>query len=141
MPATIDFHQGLLSIYAQNSSLIAILNQVSSQTGLVIEGLTHDERMYGQYGPGNIASTLTTLLDGAGYNYVIEGGDGGHSPGKLILTQNTGAIASSLPVVAGNETVAPPSNSTGPVVADPSAPVRAKTPQEIFDELRKMHPQ
>ncbi len=140
-PATISFQQGVLSIHAQNSSLVTILNQVSHQTGLVIEGLNRDKRVYGEYGPGNVTSTLTALLDGSGYNYVIIGGDSGHAPSKLILTQNNGAGASSPTAAIGNGTTATAGTVAEPVTADPSEPVRAKTPQEIFDELRKMHPQ
>jgi len=138
--AMIDFRQGLLSIHAQNSSLVTILNQVSRQTGLVVEGLNHDQRVYGQYGPGNMASTLTALLDGSGYNYVIVGGDSSHAPSKLILTQGNAPSAPGVPVAANNGTVTPTDTASEPVSANPSEPVQAKTPQEIFDELRKMHP-
>ena len=86
-----------------------------------------------------MASTLAALLDGSGYNYVIIGG--GHSPSKLMLTQGSAPTAPGLPVAANNGTVAPAGADSEPVIADPTAPVQAKTPQEIFDELRKTHPQ
>ncbi len=138
-PATVDFHQGILTIQARNSSLINILAAVSRETGLVVQGLSSDQRVYGQYGPGSLASTLTALLDGSGYNFVIIGGEGGQSP-RLELTTAGAAAAPSPAVVSGNQPDTP-SASDQPTMADPTQPVQAKTPQEIFEELRRMHPQ
>jgi hypothetical protein len=140
-PATVDFHQGLLSVHAQNSSLVAILDQISRQTGLVIEGLSHDQRMYGQYGPGNISTTLSALLDGSGYNYVIVGGATGHSPTQLVLSTGGSAVAVNSPAAVSNEQPTPATGEQSEPVTDPTEPVRPKTPQEIFNELRRMHPQ
>ena len=139
-PATIDFSNGLLSIRAQNSSLVSILNQISRQTGLVIEGLSHDARMYGQYGPGNISSTLSALLDGSGYNFVIVGGGTAHSTTQLILSTGSGGRAPSPPAIVSNPET-PPSADEQSGAADPTAPVQPKTPEEIFNEMRRMHPQ
>ena len=60
-PATIDYKDGLLSVRAQNSSLVNILVQIQHQTGLVIDGLNHDQRVYGQYGPGSVSATSVCL--------------------------------------------------------------------------------
>lgn len=138
-PAKIEFQQGQLQIDAQNSSLIQILTKISGETGLVVEGLGHDERIYGQYGPNSVASTLTALLDGAGYNYVIIGG-GNQGSMKLLLTPRTaGSIGvASGPTAIGNPVAAPASAT--PATANPSEPPHPKTPQEIFNELRRMHP-
>ncbi len=92
-PATITFSRDNLRIDADNSSLVQILRQVSQTTGLTIEGLDRDERIYGQYGPGPVTSTLSKLLDGAGYNYVIVGGGPGESPAKLLLTPASGSAS------------------------------------------------
>jgi hypothetical protein len=139
-PAKIEFQQGQLQIDAQNSSLIQILTKISGETGLVVEGLDHDERIYGQYGPNSVAATLTALLDGAGYNYVIIGG-GNQGSMKLLLTPRTagGIGIASGPAAIGNPVAAPV--STTPAMANPSEPPHPKTPQEIFNELRRMHPQ
>ena len=182
-PATIDFKNGLLSVHAQNSSLISILNQIEHQTGLTVDGLNHDQRIYGQYGPGNLSTTLSALLDGSGYDFVIVGAGSAHASPRLILStpgaSGTTAPApapSPAPAVVNNEPqpnpdateVGPPETSEGDAPqseddqgnspdqgnasdqgnssdqagpADPTAPPQAKSPQEIFDELRKMHPQ
>jgi hypothetical protein len=130
----------MLSIYARNSSLTSILNQVSRESGLVVEGLGQDKRIYGQYGPGTVSSTLTALLDGSGYNYVILGGGSGQSPAKLLLTPAGSMPSSTLPVAASSPAPAPDTNGQ-PSTVDPTQPVHAKTPREIFNELRRMHPQ
>ncbi|MGO8719783.1 MAG: hypothetical protein ACLQMO_11260 [Acidobacteriaceae bacterium] len=139
IPATVEFHQGILSVHAQNSSLVAILDQISRQTGLVIEGLSHDQRMYGQYGPGNISTTLSALLDGSGYNYVIVGGAAGHSPTQLVLSTATAGVTNAPALVSNEQPTPTAGEQSAPV--DPTAPVSPKTPQEIFNELRRMHPQ
>lgn len=141
-PATVDFTQGKLRISAENSSLIGILNQVSRQTGIAVEGLSHDERIYGQYGPGSVAGTLTQLLDGAGYDFVIVGGESDQRPTRLILTPGASPGAAASPTAAVNST----SSGATPTAAAPapdnsSDPTHPKTPQEIFDELRRIHPQ
>ncbi len=138
-PAKIEFQDGRLQIDAQNSSLVQILTRISGETGLVVEGLGHDERVYGQYGPASVAGTLMALLDGAGYNYVIIGGNQGSM--KLLLTPRTAGTVSvaSGPAAVGNPTA--PAVNTTPVMANPSEPPHPKTPQEIFNELRRMHPQ
>lgn len=140
-PAEVSFSQGLLTIHADNSSLVDILTQISRSTGLQIQGLSHDQRIYGAYGPGKLTATISKLLDGSGYDYVIVGGTGSHAPSKLLLTQ---ASSSAPPGIASSASVAnvpyTPAQET-PAMADPSAPVAPKTPQQIFDELRKMHPQ
>lgn len=141
--AKIQFHQGTLSIDAQNSSLKEILNQVSHQTGLEIDGLDHDERIYGQYGPDTVANTLTDLLDGSGYNYVMIGGGNGAPPTKLLLTANNGgpAATSSAPPSSPPPNAAAPSTAPEPQPPDDNVDQHpAPTPQELLDQLRKDHP-
>jgi hypothetical protein len=142
--AKIQFHQGMLSIDAKNSSLKEILDQVSHQTGLQIDGLDHDERIYGQYGPDTVANTLTDLLDGSGYNYVMIGGGNGAPPTKLLLTANNGGPGAgnsappSPPPPAAN--AAPPEPAPEPQPTDDISQHPAPTPQELLDQLRKDHP-
>lgn len=161
-PATIDFNSGLLTVRAQNSSLVSILTQIQHQTGLIIDGLSHDQRIYGQYGPGNISTTLSALLDGTGYDFVIVGNGSSHTPARLILSTPSAAGAAPAqqppPAAVSNEADPsvsapenpPPENSEGDAPqadgdqggpSDPTAPPQAKSSQEIFNELRRMHPQ
>jgi hypothetical protein len=138
--ATVSYQQGILKVEADNSSLVQTMNQIALQTGLTIEGLNQDRRIYGQYGPGTVNAVVSRLLEGAGYNYVLVGGSG-KSAAKLILTPG-GAVPSSSP--APVTTAAAPPPSTAPQnnsMADPTEPPHPKTAQEIFEELRRAHPQ
>jgi hypothetical protein len=148
-PATIDFTNGLLTVRAQNSSLLSILTQVQHQTGLVIDGLSHDQRIYGQYGPGSISATLSALLDGSGYDFVIVGGGNGSTAAKLILSapSSSGAVTPT-PVVSNGATppadanpAETPPDGEGSQPADPTVPPQAKSAQDIFNELRRRQPQ
>lgn len=140
-PATVEYTHGELRIEAENSSLAAILQQVSKETGLVVEGMNRDQRIYGRYGPATVSSTLSKLLNGTGFNYVILEGLPGHPPVKLLLNPGgsgaPGAV-SSRPVVTADSN-APAATSTASAT-NPSAPVQPKTTQQIFDELRKLYP-
>jgi hypothetical protein len=152
-PAKIDFSHGTLKIDAQNSSLSQILKQISRQTGIQIQGLDQDERIYGQYGPDTVANTLTDLLDGSGYNYVMVGGGEGSPPSKLVLTHGSGEPASggSINGVSPPQSFTPPNGNGGDPSGQPVMPSaqptndptagQPKTPQEIFDQLRRAHPQ
>lgn len=141
-PATIDYKDGLLSVRAQNSSLVNILVQIQHQTGLVIDGLNHDQRVYGQYGPGSVSATLSALLDGAGYDFVIVGGGDSHTAARLILsTPGSTAAAAAPPPAVTNTDEAAPAEGDDAQPQDPTTPPQAKSPQEIFNEMRRRPPQ
>ena len=69
--AQIVFNGGTLSIRAENSSLAAILHQVAGKSGMQIEGLSGDERVFGTFGPGAPRDVLADLLNGTTYNLVL----------------------------------------------------------------------
>ena len=62
-----------LSIRADNSSLAAILHQIAEKSGMKVEGLGGDERVFGNFGPGAPRDVLAELLDGTAYNLVLLG--------------------------------------------------------------------
>ena len=86
VPANVQYINHQLTIKAKNASLKQILAEVTRLTGMTVEGLNSDVRVYGQYGPETANQTLSTLLDGLPYNYVIIGGDATHPPRKLVLS-------------------------------------------------------
>ncbi len=86
VPANVQYVNHQLTIKAKNASLKQILAEVTRLTGMTVEGLNSDVRVYGQYGPETANQTLSTLLDGLPYNYVIIGGDATHPPRKLVLS-------------------------------------------------------
>ncbi|MDX6457582.1 MAG: hypothetical protein QOE55_1279, partial [Acidobacteriaceae bacterium] len=84
--AQIVFSDGNLSIRADNSSLAAILHQVASNSGMKIEGLGGDERVFGSFGPGVPRDVLADLLVGTAYNQVLLGDLSNGAPRELILS-------------------------------------------------------
>jgi hypothetical protein len=85
-PAKITWDRPALQIDAQNSSLDQILKDVSSATGAEVEGLTGDERVFGDFGPGNARDVLSQLLQGTSYNIVMVGDQGQGVPRQIILS-------------------------------------------------------
>jgi hypothetical protein len=144
--AQVVFTGDTLSIRADNSSLSAILHQVASKSGMQIEGLSGDERVFGTFGPGRPRDVLADLLNGTAYNQVLLGDLSNGAPRQLILTPAThgGAAPAAAPQAtmdeASNEpeTVeTPPSPPEVPPAGPPPTP-GVKTPQQLFEQLQRM---
>lgn len=75
-----------LSIDAANSSLQQILKAVSVATGAKVDGMTGDQRVFGEYGPGEARDVLSQLLQGAGYNVIMVGDLGQGTPRQILLS-------------------------------------------------------
>ncbi|MFZ0743271.1 MAG: hypothetical protein WAM85_02645, partial [Terracidiphilus sp.] len=58
-PATVSWDSSGLRIDAANSSLHQILSDVATATGAKVEGMGSDERVYGDYGPGQVREVLS----------------------------------------------------------------------------------
>jgi hypothetical protein len=76
-----------LQIDAKNSSLQQILKEVSTITGVKVDGLNSDQRIFGVYGPGQARDVLSQLLQGSGYNVIMVGGEGHGVPREIQLSQ------------------------------------------------------
>jgi hypothetical protein len=87
---TVTWNSLGLRIQASNSSLSQILNTVSTQTGAKIEGVSRDERIFGDYGPGTARDVLSQLLRGSDYNFLLLGDQGQGTPRQVILTARRG---------------------------------------------------
>ena len=91
VPAAITWDSQGLRIDAANSSLEQILKDVSTATGVKVEGMGSDERIFGAYGPGQARDVLSQLLQGSGYNVLMIGDQGQGTPRQIVLTaRNTG---------------------------------------------------
>jgi hypothetical protein len=88
---TVTWNSQGLHIQASNSSLSQILNAVSTQTGAKVEGVSGDERVFGDYGPGPARDVLSQLLRGSNYNFLLLGDQGQGTPRQVILTAHRGA--------------------------------------------------
>ncbi len=166
-PATIDFSDDRLTIHAANSSLRAILNQLGSIIGVQVQGLTKDDRIFGVYGPGTPQEVLSALLDDSGYNVLIAGRKPDGSPREVVLSTRSADPSAGAATAAnsrtqptnedddGDENNAPPPQpaffaspprgsqaappgSTAPQ-GTPATPSQVRTPQQMFEELQRMH--
>jgi hypothetical protein len=146
--AQIVFADGNLSIHADNSSLAAILHQVASSSGMKIEGLGGDERVFGNFGPGTPRDVLADLLVGTAYNQVLLGDLSNGAPRELILSPTRGGATapSPAPQVSANaednepEAVEapPPPPPEPPAASGQQPPPGVRTPQQLFEQLQQM---
>jgi hypothetical protein len=154
-PAKVDLNGGKLTISADNSSLTAILQQVSSSAGMTVEGLNKDERIFGTYGPGSPREILSALLDGTGYNILMFGDTTSGAPRELTLSARGASSAQpgparavqqsqddeddSVPPPIAEESTPPPNATPAPPTPGPSNGVRS--PQQMLQELQQMRTQ
>jgi hypothetical protein len=149
--AQIVFANGSLSIRADNASLTAILRQVAARSGMTIDGLSSDERVFGSFGPGTPRDVLADLLNGTAYNQVLVGDLSNGAPRQLILTPTThGApiVPAPAPQVTSDEAAnepepadvpppPPPPDVPQPGTTPPPTP-GVRTPQQLFEQLQHM---
>ena len=151
--AQIVFANNSLSIRADNASLAAILHQVAARSGMKIDGLGGDERVFGSFGPGAPRDVLADLLDGTAYNLVLLGDLSNGAPRELILTPAThggSPVPSPAPQVnvadeASNDQESvdvapqppPQPESQQPGTTPPPTP-GVRTPQQLFEQLQRM---
>lgn len=146
-PPTVTLNSQGLHIIAENSSLSSILNQVSTETGAKIEGLSDDERVFGDYGPGSPREVLAQLFNGANYNVLILGDLAQNEPIHVVLTpRRAGAPsqANGRPQQQEQEEdipepqEEPPQPYQPPVMnRPPNQPMRPMTPQERMQEMQE----
>lgn len=145
-PATVELANGQLSIKANNSSLEDILHTISSQSGMQVEGLTGDERVFGNFGPGQAPDVLADLFNGMPYNLLIVGGLTNGAPTRLLLSPAQAAapvVAASSPAASeGDQAETGPPAQPDPGQPEqttaPTSPQTVKTPQQLFQELQAM---
>lgn len=90
----------MLRVEANNSELRQVLQDVSRESGMAIQGQVKDERIFGSYGPGEPSAVLTDLLSGQGYNILIVGGGPQGAPRQLLLTDRNGSPSLAPPPAA-----------------------------------------
>ena len=94
-PATVTLSGGKLLVKADNSSLIQIVDALGKSGGMSISGLTQDQRVFGDYGPGDPRQILSQLLEGAGFNVLMLGVTPQGTPRELVLSDRGAAPPSS----------------------------------------------
>jgi hypothetical protein len=153
--ASVDWNGRNLHIAATNSSLQQILRDVSTATGVKVEGEAADERIYGSYGPASAREVLAKLLDGTGYNVLMVGDKGEGTPRELVLTVKTNAApktsAAENPARQNADDEAQedpePPEQTNPVphrpfgVSPASQPGQGRSPEQIMNEIQQRQQQ
>ncbi len=154
--AKIQVEDGKLSIQATNASLTEVIRQVAAQTGMQVEGNSRDQRVFGLYGPGSPPEVLSALLYDSGYNIMMVGRTADGAPRRLVLSaRTTGTATAQSPVNQASrnddedETSDPPAEVAQPAPmqspgmqpspAAPAAPGQVRTPQQMLDELQRLH--
>ena len=153
-PPRIDLAPGRLTIHADNSSLADILHRLTSDSGMTVDGLGGDQRIFGSYGPGDPQEVLSTLLDGSGYNVVMVGRTETGTPRQISLTPRGAGLPSSGPSrpqqIAQDEDnddevqqpIEPPGAPQPPQEEQPHQPNNGvRTPQEMLQEMQQMRRQ
>jgi hypothetical protein len=90
-PASITLSGGKLAVKADNSSLNEIVDQLGKSGGMSVSGLSQDQRVFGDYGPGDPRRILSQLLEGAGYNVLMLGVTQAGTPRQLVLSERGNA--------------------------------------------------
>ncbi|QEE29579.1 hypothetical protein FTW19_17225 [Terriglobus albidus] len=100
-PAAVRLNGGMLTVNADNSELRQVLQDISRESGMAIQGKVRDARIFGNYGPGEPSAVLTELLAGQGYNILMIGGGREGAPRQLLLTDrsNGPALPSPQPAI------------------------------------------
>ena len=155
-PAQVKVAANSLSIKADNSTLSQILHEVSRTTGMKVDGLSKDERIFGSYGPGEPREVLSALLDGSGYNVLMVGYGNDGAPRQLSLSQRIAMPAATTvnPAQPANDDEADesdqdiqqvPPDQNVPVIRPTGQPnegsQQPRTPQQIIQELQRMRQQ
>jgi hypothetical protein len=132
-PPVVTAGKNQLMVKADNSSLSQILRQVSSQTGMQLDGMSGDERVFGSFGPGAPREVLTALLDGTGYNMMMVGNLPNGAPRELLLSRR--ASGEGAPGAAPNPNPQQPNQngeSDNPDDQDPQDFQEAPSPPSIM---------
>src|SRR5271166_5387634 len=157
-PATVDLAAGHLTIQADNSSLIDILGQVTAASGMTIEGLGQDQRIFGSYGPGKPPEVILALLHGLGYNVVMVGETAKGTPKLLTLSPRVAGVSNGpnrLQQPRQQDEDSDDEVPAQPVLIDPATqqqqqqlptppqgpPGGVRTPQQMLQELQQMRQQ
>lgn len=153
-PPVISWEAGLLTVSADNTDLIAILQSIAERTGIAIVGSVENTRVYGAYGPAAPAAVLGDLLKGMGYNLVMTGAAAGGAPARLEVSLRNGPASPPSPTAVTLASVQPPAapaaapEANSPYILGPGAiahpkPEPSEDPQirsaQRLQRLQQMH--
>jgi hypothetical protein len=134
MPSSLPqvaFHNGQLTIVAENSTLGDILRAVHTQTGAAVDVPANaTERVVSHLGPGPARDVLAALLNGSHFNYVMLGSLADpRALERVILTPKSGSGQDSAALQAN--AVSQPASQ--PVYTQAEPPIGTPPGQEADD--------
>ena len=108
-PPQVTFHDGLLGIHAENSTLGDVLKAVQSATGASVDSPGFaSERVYVELGPGEPRDILAALLNGSPYDYIMIGSqEQPNSVARIMLTVRSTSIEKPTTAAAARPTPPP----------------------------------
>jgi hypothetical protein len=122
----VTLNGGSLAVDANNSSLSEILKDLETSSGMTVDGFDKDSRVFGVYGPGPPRDVISSLLEGAGYNFLLVGATDAGTPREIVLTTR------------GNAPISAPQPSFSQPEEEEEPP---RTPQEMLQELQRIRQQ
>jgi hypothetical protein len=149
--AAVSWDSHGLRISAANSSLRQILNDVATATGVTVEGIEADQRIFGVYGPGKARDVLSQLLHGTSYNVLMIGDQGEGTPREIVLSarnRGTGSTAvAANPALKGDDDDADTDDQPQQPQQQMPPPMRpgfgphGRTPLEVQQEMQRRQQQ
>jgi hypothetical protein len=135
-PPQVSFHDGQLTITAENSTLGDILRAVRNQTSAAVEVPANaTERVVGSFGPGPARDVLSSLLNGSHFNYLLLGSaTNPDALERVILTVKSPGAGEPAAVTAQAEPPTPPGPAENPEMATEDQPDQPQEATDIFAE-------
>jgi hypothetical protein len=151
VPAAVTWDSHGLRIDAQNSSLQQILHDLSAASGVKVEGMGSDQRVFGVYGPGQARDVLSQLLQGSGYNIMLIGDQGEGMPRQIVLSSRQTGNAPEVANGGAAESVDEDVQENDVEEQPPPVPATARpgfgqgesvrTPQQVMQEMQQRQQQ
>ena len=140
-----------LSVKASNASLTQILQRIAEQTGMHVEGMSGDERVFGSFGPGAPRDVLTALLNGTSYNMIMVGSLDNGAPRQLLLSTKSSSApavtAPQPPPSSDDDSAEVPQEDPPQAMPPPGRPFTGqgpggqRNPQDMLQQLRQQQMQ
>ncbi len=126
--ATVTQRNNALTVKADNSSLSDTLRRVASATGMKLDGLGGDERVFGSFGPGAPGEVLTSLLNGSHYNVLMIGALPNGAPRQMVLMRKPASGSAAGSATESQPAPAQPDAASQAPNADEEDPGAAEEP-------------
>ena len=155
--AVIETRADKLTIRADNASLTQTLQRIADKTGMQLEGISGDQRVFGDFGPGAPRDVLSLLLTGTGYNILMIGSLDNGVPRQLILSQRKADTSTAQRSTASQQPVnnSPDDDAPDPTPDEPTpipnapghggegvpGPQGIRTPQQMLQQMQQMRQQ